>query len=65
MTHYYQSLLDTPASFKDIKCEAPDIAADKPLADVPDENLICANSTEPSESDLAILSDLNFREIFL
>lgn len=64
MTRYYRSLLDTPQAYKDIVCEAPGVVSNKLLSDVPDENLSCANSTEPTDSDLAILSDLNFREIF-
>lgn len=64
-THFYQSQLNAPKSFKDIICHSPDALANKPLHEIFDDNLNCNNATKYANSETDVVSDLNFGKIVL
>lgn len=64
--HFYRTVMDLPMSYTNIICNAPELAANRPLHEINDDNLICTNSTESMIiPDLDVLPDLIFQEIFL
>lgn len=66
LSHFYRTALDLPMSFENIICHSPEPAAGKPLYQLTDDNLNCVNVTESMLiSDLDVLPDLAFREIYL
>lgn len=53
-------------SYTEINCHSPESTANKPLYQITDDNLNCANVTESMlSSELSVLPDLTFREIYL
>lgn len=65
LTNFYETVLEVPQSFRDIVCHSPESLADKPLFEIPDDNLNCVNGSKYSNVDLNPTPDIKFLEIFL
>lgn len=66
LSHFYRTVMNMPSIFTDIICHSPESSANKPLYQITDDNLNCANKTESMTiREYDVLPDITFREIFL